>query len=481
LPTPRPPMPRNEAARLRTLRSYDVLDTPPKASLDLLCQFAARMLGAPIALVSLVDEHRQWFKAKVGLDASETPRDLAFCAHAICDDVTMVVEDARLDVRFAENPLVTAAPDIRFYAGVPLTVENGVRLGTLCVIDRVPRRLTPEENEQLRRLAELVVADLKRGVLEKQLAGQLAKTRRAAQVAREHIRRSDQAARLNALGWWEVDLAAGKVHWSRQVRRLHGVGPRYVPTLERAIDFYPPEVRKQVAADVEGALVHGRPFRFELPLIRADGARRWVSVVGEPIRRGGAITGVSGAIQDIHEAKEALLKVERLALTDPMTGLSNRADFNARLAAACRDHARPFALVLVDVDRFKTINDTLGHDAGDAAIVAVARRLGFGVRAGDTLARLGGDEFAVIAPGAADAGTLGALLDRLGTGGGEPWTYAGRTHMLGLSLGAAIAPEHGHTPLDLYKAADLALYAAKQAGRGCWRVHNARGGLAIAA
>ena len=478
--SPNPPIPRNEARRLRTLQALGVLDTPPKPSLDLLCAFAARMLAAPIALVSLVDAERQWFKARVGLDGTETPRDHAFCAHAIMDDAIMIVEDATADPRFAANPLVTGAPDIRFYAGVPLEVEDGIRIGTLCIIDRVPRQLDAQARDQLRRLAELVVADLKRDVLEKRLARQLAVSRHATRAMRAHMRRAEQAGKLAALGWFEVDITTGDVRWSAEVRRIHGVGARHRPTLDGAIAFYAPEVQAEVRAHVDAALTGGRAFTFELPIIRANGDRRWVRVFGEPLRRNGIIAGLTGAIQDITEAKEAMIKVERLALTDAMTGLSNRAHFNAGLAEACAERRSGFALILLDIDRFKVINDTLGHDAGDAAIVAVARHLRSIMRPGDMVARLGGDEFAIIAPGVSQANMLARLLDRL-SAESVGWTYRDARRTVAFSIGAALAPAHGRDPLGLYKSADVALYTAKRAGRGRWSVYGAPFIAALAA
>jgi diguanylate cyclase (GGDEF)-like protein len=150
----------DETARLEALRCYSILDTPAEPKFDRIVRLAARLLDMPISLVSLVDETRQWFKAKVGLDAVETPRSIAFCAHAIQDDSVMVVEDAGLDPRFIDNPLVTGDPLIRFYAGAPLTTDDGYKLGTLCVIDRVPRQLTFEQTMLLEDLAGLVVDEM---------------------------------------------------------------------------------------------------------------------------------------------------------------------------------------------------------------------------------------------------------------------------------------------------------------------------------
>ena len=147
-----------EVARLKALLSYDVLDTPADELLDELTQLAARLFDVPIALISLIDEHRQWFKSRIGLEATETTREVSFCTHTIQSDEVMVVEDASLDPRFCDNPLVTGQPKIRFYAGAPLTTPQGQRLGTLCVIDHEPRRLKPQQIEVLTCLAKQVIS-----------------------------------------------------------------------------------------------------------------------------------------------------------------------------------------------------------------------------------------------------------------------------------------------------------------------------------
>jgi GAF domain-containing protein len=154
------PLPKNEVKRLKVLWQYDVLDTVPEEVFDDLTELAAKICEAPIALISLVDEKRQWFKSKVGLTVQETSRDISFCGHAIKQEGLFIVPDATKDQRFANNPLVTSDPKIRFYAGAPLITPDGYALGTLCVLDKVPRELRPDQQQAMRVLARHVMSQL---------------------------------------------------------------------------------------------------------------------------------------------------------------------------------------------------------------------------------------------------------------------------------------------------------------------------------
>src|SRR6516164_6057855 len=208
MPSPRPsnrreqamkaPLPENEAERLAALRSFGILDTPPELAYDELSSLAAYICQTPIALISLVDEDRQWFKSRVGWTSGETPREVAFCAHAILQPDLLVVPDASADERFANNPLVTSPPRIRFYAGAPPVTTEGQAVGTICAIDHQARELTAEQAQALRAISHQVMAQLR---LREQLAERIA----AEEALRKANDRLAVAVRGSNVGVWEND------------------------------------------------------------------------------------------------------------------------------------------------------------------------------------------------------------------------------------------------------------------------------------
>jgi len=155
-----PEIPPNEVARLQTLRSFDILDTPQEERFDRLTRMARRLFDVPIALVSLVDKDRQWFKSRIGLPVSETPRDISFCGHSILGEEVFIIPDASSDERFQDNPLVIDKPNIRFYAGCPLRALNGTQMGTLCIIDDKPRDFSEADLSALTDLAAMAEQEL---------------------------------------------------------------------------------------------------------------------------------------------------------------------------------------------------------------------------------------------------------------------------------------------------------------------------------
>jgi GAF domain-containing protein len=155
-----PALPRNENERLATLHSLEILDSPSDDRFDRFTRISARIFDMPVAIISLVDRDRQRFKSTEGFDAQETPRKFSFCGHAILGNDVFEVRNARRDPRFRDNPFVIDRPYIRFYAGAPLEAPNGHKLGTLCIIDKVPRQLSDEEKTMLKNLADMVVSEM---------------------------------------------------------------------------------------------------------------------------------------------------------------------------------------------------------------------------------------------------------------------------------------------------------------------------------
>ena len=298
---PAPPLPAREPERLAALRAYDVLDSEPERSFDDIVRLAAQVCATPIALVSLVDDRRQWFKAKHGLDARETPRATAFCAHAIATpDRSMLVRDATRDPRFAENPLVTDEPHIRFYAGAPLVDAEGHALGTLCVIDRTPRDLDAPQVEGLEALAQQVMRLL-------ELRVRVAERKRAADevVSREEkLLLAIEAARL---GTWEVELKTKRVTWGAHSFDLFGVTPEQFNGDEaEANAFIHPEDLARMDADTARAVAAGLASEVEFRIRRADGTERWMSSLGRLVcDERGRPQRMLGVMQDITERKLA--------------------------------------------------------------------------------------------------------------------------------------------------------------------------------
>ena len=289
------PLPDNEALRLARLRSLSVLDTAPEPLFDGLAEAAAMALGTPMAAVNLIDADRQWTKAGVGLEVGASrPRDEAFCSHTVLQDTLLEVADARHDPRFADNPAVTCPDGIRFYAGAPIMLSDGSRLGALCAVDNTPRSLTPAQRELLRALAKVAAEAL-----------QL----RLDSLEREAM--LDRTGRLADVGGWTMDLVTNTLQWSSQTFRLHDLPLGQLPSLEEALNFYPPEARVRLEQAIERARHDGVGWDLELPLVSATGRKLWVRAMGRMERfDDGQPYRLIGAIQDISIRRKVILALE---------------------------------------------------------------------------------------------------------------------------------------------------------------------------
>ena len=466
------PAPRDdEVRRLHALQSYAVLDTDAEQAYDDLTALAAQVLGVPIALVSLIDRDRQWFKSRVGLDVTETPRSQAFCDHAIRAQDVMVVPDATLDPRFANNPLVLGEPHIRFYAGAPLVTPGGLALGTLCIIDREPRTFDEHQRATLAMLGRQVMAQL-------ELSKRHAALRVALDSLQHHTQLLDNLSRHVPGVIYQYRLFPdGRSCFPYASAGLWDI---YEVTFEQVQDdatlvferIHPQDL-DAVSLAIQASAVTLQSWHQEYRVVLPGQGERWRQGDAQPELLVDGSVLWHGFITDITERKRAEDVTHRLAYFDALTGLPNRRMLIDRLEHAIGSLQRSGqkgALFFIDLDNFKHINDARGHSVGDALLQQVAQRLAGLLRHDDTVARLGGDEFVV------QIGNLGtdtdaaarqarAVAEKVREVLESRYDLDGVTYNSSGSIGITVFPRGKEGVDDLLREADTAMYRAKGAGR----------------
>lgn len=473
-----------EPVRLRTLASYDILDSGDEESFDRLTRLAAAICETPMATITFVDATRQWFKSSVGLKIRETAREVAFCAHAIRGREMFTVRDSLASPLFAKNPLALGEPGIRFYAGMPLLSPEGVVLGTLAVMDRVPRVLTAFQLETLETLACQVIAQMvlrrQRNAAEEQAAFHARKNevlRNGSELTERALSASEQRFRqlADAMPYivWSAN-PAGEIDYGNQTIIDYAGWPGTAGFVEKWVELLHPEDIGRTMSRWAESVCTGETFSFEYRLLRADKAYRWHLAKAMPIRDDdGNIIKWYGTTMDIHDMKLAHEEIGRMAYYDSLTRLPNRQLLMDRLEHALSLHAkggRMGAVLVMDLDSFKAINDTLGHEKGDILLGQVARRLTASVTPKGTVARLGGDEFVIVLEDLGESEDISARQANLIAHGVlnainiESFDLTGHQQPMTASVGVALFGGSSDGVGELLKRGDLAMNQAKAAG-----------------
>ncbi|NEU10718.1 diguanylate cyclase [Methylobacterium sp. BTF04] len=465
----------SETDRLAALASLEILDTPPQREFDTIVATAQRMLGCKSAFISLIDDTRQWFKAQRGLGISQTPISQAFCTHALAADDILVVPDATCDPRFDTNPLVTGAPNIRFYAGMPIRAQHAsgvgrLPIGTLCVIDPQPRALDEAEERVMRDLAHLAEALLDARGIALTLARLAEDRRRTLERLDRTDRQFRQAERMANIGSWRLSLADSRPEWSEQTYAIHGVPiADGTPSLTTALDFYPPQARPGIESAVARTIATGEPFDFETDFINAQGKQLRVRSMAELEVREGVPVALVGVFQDVTARYAMEQALRHTAHTDELTKLASRSRFNQFLddkLAVAWDRQEAFALLLIDLDHFKAVNDLCGHLTGDAVLRLMAARLQAPSLDDSFAARLGGDEFVLVVTSPTLLMDLEGLLRRLLFDLRHSVTTDSASIAVSATIGACLRDKTTKSRSDMVQRADQALYRAKNRQRG---------------
>lgn len=487
-----------EGQRLDSLRGYRLADVSTAAAFDEFARIAAYTFRTKMASVALLAEDDLWLVGGLGLDWLTIPRSDSFSSTVVGDGQMLVVPDAALDPRFAQNPQVVGPSHVRFYAGAPLIVPGGHVLGAICVLDTVPREFGERDQEVLQSLAGRVVDSI-----------ELQSRTLELEQERELLSSTSQVLAMIASGadLGEVLTAVARAMERRDPEVLcsillregpllrDGAGPSLPASYRSAIDgiTWGPGVgccgeaaytgRSAVAVDIDQD-PRWAPF---LELTRAAGLRAcWSTPILDGI---GQVLGTFGLY--FHEPRTpraehwalaqqwsdlaglAIMRtreraqVQTAASTDALTGLPNRTALLAACADALADPPQdgPVALLFIDLDRFKVLNDSLGHAIGDEYLREIATRLRATAGSAFLLARFGGDEFVLLASGAATRAEVLAVGQRLVESARQSVTLGHREVALSLSIGIAFATEPGQSALSLLRNADAALYRAKDLGR----------------
>lgn len=467
-----------EALRQQALIEIALLDTPPEREFDAVAKLAQRMLGTSMSSVTLIAPERQWFKARCGPLAADTPRAQAFCPVVFETEAPLIVADAKLDPRFAASPFVTNAPNIRFYAGVPLHVRqkdgDPITIGTLCVLDEQPREAASTDLEVLAELACIAEALIEARAVALRGAEIAEERRLAVEVLERERRQFKQAERMADMGSYRYDIEKRSSSWSDGVFGIHELPVSGGVPIGEIMNFFPEPDRSLFRSAVLRVLDTGEPFEMDAAIVTAKGNARRVRCSCELELAKGKPVALIGLIQDVTERHDLEARLRQQARTDDLTQLANRAEFHRVLDIRLREARASDSdttILVIDLDGFKGVNDRLGHAAGDNVLRCLAERLRAPSYAECLAARLGGDEFAILMPVTCDGAHLQATVRRLLRDLVIVVEEQGYVARVTGTIGLARSREAAYDRDILLRHADTALYAAKRKQKGTAQIY----------
>ena len=437
----------DETERLKALAQYGLSAESPLPSLDPVVQIAAHAFDVPVAAVNMVGREEVFFAASTGISECDMGRDVSFCAHAITQDEVMVVEDARLDARFHDNPLVTGPAQVRFYAGVPIRSPDGHALGALCVIDSKPRgSFLADDRERLKEMAKLVSDRLE--------------LKRLQVAAEESVGRFEHVALASANGIICVNRRGKITTINPAAERMFGRSAEQI--IGQSLNALLPSWKlRNLSRRLRKSIDSGRaPAIEEFVGRRADGTDFPVEVAwsawteGEESRFG-------LVVRDISQQRRQEDELFRLANFDHVTGLANLNLFRVRLSEECLG-GRPTAVLSIGLAGYQHVSETLGATVWENVLQQIAHRLKHGVRSVDLVARIGSDEFGICLRGVGDPLRAGEAAAVALAGLAQPVLVDGSEVRLDAHCGIALCPSHSSEPDELIANANLALQEARK-------------------
>ena len=458
---------------------YTIQPDEPAQLLNDFTQLAAEVCSAPVAILSVVSSGAVEHISLVGEAAVGTGRVDALISHAILESELCLVPDTLKDHRFDEDARSAERRSARFYAGVPLSTAEGDKFGVLSVIDYKPRRLSETQSRSLLSLAGAVMTwfELRRKRLE------LAQARVDREMALESLTASESRCAMllrgASDGMWEWDLETNEMYFCERWKAMLGYQENDLSSQpDEWFNRVHPEDIERVQSEIMSHLMGlSNQFQSEHRVRRADGTYRWMLSRGLAVLDSNRfVYRMTGSLTDVTEQKKAEKQLLHNAFHDALTGLPNRALFMDRLKTSLAEVKKgdgySFGVLFLDLDRFKVVNDSLGHQIGDQLLVATARRLESCLRPGDIVARLGGDEFAVILDRVKHVSDAIQAAERIRERLSSPFNLSGHEVFISASIGIALNQTASEEPDEILRNADTAMYRAKDQGRGCFELFD---------